>query len=110
MWQTWVLTACFIAVAIFMTLMAFISPYFKNYLQSRSGFTLNLLWLVTLIVTFGVTAFSTSVCLAKENSKVCLQNVITWFVVIMSIAIIVYTIIADLIYRSKMKKNKNNLV
>lgn len=89
-----------------MTLMAFISPYFKNYLQSRAGFTLNLLWLLTLVVTFGVTAFSTSKCLAKENSKVCLQNVITWFVIFMSIAIIVYTIIADVIYRNKMKKTK----
>jgi hypothetical protein len=107
-WQSIMIVLCFIVSAAVILTMAFISPFFKKFLESKTGLTLNLIWLILLVVVFGATAFSTDKCLARVDGTTfaCMRSVIVWTVLGLTIVMISYLIVTDIVYRVKTKNSE----
>ena len=115
-WQTIIIAICFVVSVAFIVTMAFVSPFFKKYLQTNSGLVLNLIWLILIVIVFAATAFSSERCLritgdqfGTGGTHACMRNVIIWVVLALTILMISYITLADIVYRVKQnKKEKEN--
>lgn len=106
-WQLWTVASTFILYAVFVVIMAIVSPYYKYYLSKGSGIYINMSLLLILTVLWGVLSVKTVYCLTVSNSaKLCLSNVVVITAVIITLTVIIISLVSDSFYR----KNNNSMI
>lgn len=105
-WQLWTVSICFVVYALFVLLMAFLSPLYRSFFVKGAGIYTNIIWLVMLSIIWGVGSIKSIYCLTNSSdAKLCISTLIVIVAVLITLTIITTSIIADIMYRSKMKKD-----
>jgi len=78
---------------------------YRSFFVKGAGIYVNIIWLVMLSIIWGVGSIKSIYCLTKSSdSKLCISTLIVIVAVLITLTIIITSIIADIMYRSKMNK------
>jgi hypothetical protein len=101
--QSWIIFSLFLINLLYISLMSFLSPYYKAIMMRSAGKALNLIWISLLIVLSGILLMFNANCLENGTSCNGLSYSIIGILVLLTCFIIVYSSVKSHLYNKTIK-------